>query len=280
MTMMMTGRVLLVCALCVLWCGTSGGRCDVEVVPVGDSPANSESGSGAPVKDTDHTVDGGAGVVSAEQSQMQNVGGPSLGAPQLQAGLPPESTVQQTHFDTGPTDLLSHSQSLQEERQVGSPDGSPGRPAASPSQEERKNESNGDQPRNDPLSSSSNNEAVSSNSEERTEDTPRSTEIIDASPPEEGQEDENVTPYLEQPRETSTAAPAITTQTGSITPPDDGAAVTVKMSEKAPHSTRTTKTTDTTNTQNSDSSTAVSHTTFPLLLLLLVAAAAAAVVAA
>ncbi|ESS55619.1 hypothetical protein TCDM_12896 [Trypanosoma cruzi Dm28c] len=28
MAMMMTGRVLLACALCVLWCGTSGGRCD------------------------------------------------------------------------------------------------------------------------------------------------------------------------------------------------------------------------------------------------------------
>ncbi|RNC34890.1 mucin-associated surface protein (MASP), partial [Trypanosoma cruzi] len=28
---MMTGRVLLVCALCVLWCGTSGGRCDEDV---------------------------------------------------------------------------------------------------------------------------------------------------------------------------------------------------------------------------------------------------------
>ncbi|EAN92031.1 Mucin-associated surface protein (MASP) [Trypanosoma cruzi] len=31
MAMMMTGRVLLVCALCVLWCGTSGGRCDEDV---------------------------------------------------------------------------------------------------------------------------------------------------------------------------------------------------------------------------------------------------------
>ncbi|RNC32883.1 mucin-associated surface protein (MASP), partial [Trypanosoma cruzi] len=29
MAMMMTGRVLLVCALCVLWCG-AGGRCDEE----------------------------------------------------------------------------------------------------------------------------------------------------------------------------------------------------------------------------------------------------------
>ncbi|EKF30764.1 mucin-associated surface protein (MASP), putative [Trypanosoma cruzi marinkellei] len=35
MAMMMTGRVLLVCALCVLWCGLSGGvRCDEDVLPV------------------------------------------------------------------------------------------------------------------------------------------------------------------------------------------------------------------------------------------------------
>ncbi|EKF98838.1 mucin-associated surface protein (MASP), putative, partial [Trypanosoma cruzi] len=30
MATMMTGRVLLVCALCVLWCVTAGGRCDEE----------------------------------------------------------------------------------------------------------------------------------------------------------------------------------------------------------------------------------------------------------
>ncbi|EKF30755.1 mucin-associated surface protein (MASP), putative, partial [Trypanosoma cruzi marinkellei] len=30
MAMMMTGRVLLVCALCVLWCGIAGGICDEE----------------------------------------------------------------------------------------------------------------------------------------------------------------------------------------------------------------------------------------------------------
>ncbi|KAF8306882.1 Mucin-associated surface protein (MASP), subgroup S049 [Trypanosoma cruzi] len=32
MAMMMTGRVLLVCALCVLWCG-AGGRCDEDELP-------------------------------------------------------------------------------------------------------------------------------------------------------------------------------------------------------------------------------------------------------
>ncbi|EKF30710.1 mucin-associated surface protein (MASP), putative [Trypanosoma cruzi marinkellei] len=35
MALMMTGRVLLVCALCVLWCGAGGGRCDEEGVGVG-----------------------------------------------------------------------------------------------------------------------------------------------------------------------------------------------------------------------------------------------------
>ncbi|EAN98640.1 Mucin-associated surface protein (MASP) [Trypanosoma cruzi] len=41
MAMMMTGRVLLVCALCVLWCGTPGGRCEEggtgEALPVASS---------------------------------------------------------------------------------------------------------------------------------------------------------------------------------------------------------------------------------------------------
>ncbi|KAF8296738.1 Mucin-associated surface protein (MASP), subgroup S080 [Trypanosoma cruzi] len=39
MAMMMTGRVLLVCALCVLWCGAGGGGCD-------DTPQALLSGSG------------------------------------------------------------------------------------------------------------------------------------------------------------------------------------------------------------------------------------------
>ncbi|KAF8280412.1 Mucin-associated surface protein (MASP) [Trypanosoma cruzi] len=39
MAMMMTGRVLLVCALCVLWCGAGGGGCD-------DTSQASSSGSG------------------------------------------------------------------------------------------------------------------------------------------------------------------------------------------------------------------------------------------
>ncbi|EKG02289.1 mucin-associated surface protein (MASP), putative [Trypanosoma cruzi] len=44
MAMMMTGRVLLVCALCVLWCG-AGGRCDeVETTALGSRAGVSGSG--------------------------------------------------------------------------------------------------------------------------------------------------------------------------------------------------------------------------------------------
>ncbi|EAN93167.1 Mucin-associated surface protein (MASP) [Trypanosoma cruzi] len=54
MAMMMTGRVLLVCALCVLWCG-AGGRCEdlgtFSSEPVVDNPVNapgSKKGSDLP----------------------------------------------------------------------------------------------------------------------------------------------------------------------------------------------------------------------------------------
>ncbi|KAF8286909.1 Mucin-associated surface protein (MASP), subgroup S030 [Trypanosoma cruzi] len=49
MAMMMTGRVLLVCALCVLWCG-AGGRCDEGLVeiPAGGKGALGSTGTSVP----------------------------------------------------------------------------------------------------------------------------------------------------------------------------------------------------------------------------------------
>ncbi|KAF5217191.1 Mucin-associated surface protein (MASP) subgroup S080 [Trypanosoma cruzi] len=50
MAMMMTGRVLLVCALCVLWCG-AGSRCDEEedtALVVGPPGGRSNDGKGGP----------------------------------------------------------------------------------------------------------------------------------------------------------------------------------------------------------------------------------------
>ncbi|PBJ81166.1 mucin-associated surface protein [Trypanosoma cruzi cruzi] len=46
---MMTGRVLLVCALCVLWCGTAGGKCtEVGKAPAGGARGGSGVGEKPP----------------------------------------------------------------------------------------------------------------------------------------------------------------------------------------------------------------------------------------
>ncbi|EAN93298.1 Mucin-associated surface protein (MASP) [Trypanosoma cruzi] len=278
MAMMLTGRVLLVCALSVLWC-IAGGRCDEEEeAPLVGPPLNSTS-VGVSENATGHTAPSDAGVLSAEQKQLN-----PLGALPLQAALQPESPKEQTHSSPEHKDPLPPSTQLQEERQGGPDEGILKEPGASLSQEDKKHTSIGDQQRNDPPPASSNKDVVSNNSEESTEDTSRSAEIIGGAPFEEVQERENVTLSLEQPRETSTAAPAITNQTSSTTPPDQSESNTVKMSDATPQSIGTANTNDsTTKIDSSDSSTAVSHTTSPLLLLLLpvvACAAAAAVVAA
>ncbi|KAF8303703.1 Mucin-associated surface protein (MASP), subgroup S004 [Trypanosoma cruzi] len=280
MAMMMTGRVLLVCALCVLWSG-AGGVCTDEVVPVDEPPVISASGgSGAADKDTGRAVPGGAENLSAQQSQLQKVGDSSPGISSLEAPSGIESTKQQTQSDHKHKDPVRPSQLSGEQRQDEQHEGPPGKPGASLGQEERKHALDGVPERNDPPPASSNNNTVSSNSGERREDTPRSTEIIVAAPSDEGQERENVIPSLEQPRETSTAAPAVTTQTSSTTPTDVSESNTVKMSDASQQTTGTANTNVTTTPADSDSSTAVSHTTSPLFLLLVVACAAAAAVVA
>ncbi|EAN98160.1 Mucin-associated surface protein (MASP) [Trypanosoma cruzi] len=281
MAMMMTGRVLLVCALCVLWCGVGGGGCTEGQLPDVGPPVNPASGAGVTHNPVDHTVPDGAGKHSAEQTQLNNVEGSASREVSLEAPLQPVSTTQQTPSSSEPTDSLTNSQSSGGKRQDVQHEGPPGRPGTSPSQEDNTKVSNGNQQSIDPPSPSGNDDVVSSNSGERTEDTPGSTETFDAAPSEEGQERENVTPFLEQPRETSTAAPAVTTQTSSTTPTDVGESSTVKMSEASPQSTGTANTNDTTTKiGDSDGSTAAFHTTSPLLLLIVVACAAAAAVVA
>ncbi|PBJ71386.1 mucin-associated surface protein [Trypanosoma cruzi cruzi] len=281
MAMMMTGRVLLVCALCVLWCGASGGGCTEGQLPVVGPLVNSESGSGVFTDNpAGHTVPGGAGNPLADQTQLNNVEGSAPREVSLEAPLQSVSTTQQTPSSSEHTDSLTHLKPSGEERQDGTPKGPPGRPGTSPGQEDNKDVSNGNQQSIDPPSHSGKDDIVSRNSGERREDNPSSTEIFDAAPSEEGREPENDTPSLEQPRETSTAAPAITTQTISMTPPEENASNTVKMSDASPQSTGTVQANHTASTQNSDGSTAVSHTTSPLLLLLVVACAAAAAVVA
>ncbi|EAN98536.1 Mucin-associated surface protein (MASP) [Trypanosoma cruzi] len=282
MAMMMTGRVLLVCALCVLWCGAGGGGCTEKLAASAEITVDSASGGVVPDTATSHTAPGGAGDVSAKELQLNPVKGSASGSPPLQDALKLEPLTEQPHSDQENTDPPPHSKSFQEERRDGTPENSPGESGALPSQEDTKHASIESPEINNPPPYSTNNNTVSRNSEERTEDNSGSTETLDAAPSEEGQEREKVTSSLEQPRETSTAAPTVTTQTTSMTPPKDSESRSVKMSDASPHSTVTvTQTNHTaTITQNSDSSTAASPTISPLLLLLVVACAAAAAVVA
>ncbi|KAF5213873.1 Mucin-associated surface protein (MASP) subgroup S010 [Trypanosoma cruzi] len=76
MAMMMTGRVLLVCALCVLWCGACGGRCqEVLLVSQSDVPGeiegergHSQGSSGFKTPDS-HTPDSETSVRDVQQEQ-------------------------------------------------------------------------------------------------------------------------------------------------------------------------------------------------------------------
>ncbi|EKG00917.1 mucin-associated surface protein (MASP), putative [Trypanosoma cruzi] len=67
--MMMTGRVLLVCALCVLWCVTPGGRCDEGKM------AGSGSGGGRPPesKELEKSPEGPQGLQGGVPGVKENV---------------------------------------------------------------------------------------------------------------------------------------------------------------------------------------------------------------
>ncbi|KAF8295359.1 Mucin-associated surface protein (MASP), subgroup S026 [Trypanosoma cruzi] len=59
MAMMMTGRVLLVCALCVLWCG-AGGRCDEDELPQASLLGASSSFVGKGLQESSPIAQGGS----------------------------------------------------------------------------------------------------------------------------------------------------------------------------------------------------------------------------
>ncbi|EKF27549.1 mucin-associated surface protein (MASP), putative, partial [Trypanosoma cruzi marinkellei] len=208
MAMMMTGRVLLVCALCVLWCGAGGGGCAEVLLPDTEQCVDSASIDGVPDSATGHTASIGAGGLYAQQIELEKVGVSQPGSRPLQAASEPESPTEQAHTSSQHTDSLTHSPASGEDLQEVSPADPPEEPESTPSPQEKKNESIEDPERNDPPASSSTNNNVSSTSEEPTEDTLKNDEIVDVAPSKEGQEGENVTTSLEQSQGNSTAAPA------------------------------------------------------------------------
>ncbi|PWV21001.1 Mucin-associated surface protein (MASP) [Trypanosoma cruzi] len=83
---MMTGRVLLVCALCVLWCG-AGGRCDEEVVEIpvgGGKVAVGSTGTSTPGSDSSDPTKGLPKVnQSTEKSEGKSLEGKEVKNDQL-----------------------------------------------------------------------------------------------------------------------------------------------------------------------------------------------------
>ncbi|KAF8303797.1 Mucin-associated surface protein (MASP), subgroup S079 [Trypanosoma cruzi] len=102
MAMMMTGRVLLVCALCVLWCG-AGGRCDegeaaVHGVPPDVPASGAEDGLGgtrnaAPAPDSQIQSSG------EEQQHKSREGRPALPEGSSEEEEEEEETVEDENLD-------------------------------------------------------------------------------------------------------------------------------------------------------------------------------------
>ncbi|EAN86324.1 Mucin-associated surface protein (MASP) [Trypanosoma cruzi] len=276
MAMMMTGRVLLVCALCVLWCGAAveaegdGSGGSAELLPESQEPEKSPEGT----QDFGHEAGG------------------------LKEELTPTSADEDDEDDDD-----YEGAEAEEEKQIEGQSGEKGNAAPDPVSGEKKLIGTEQQTRQSivsaedtPLSGNRESNAILTQTKiEGTKDSDKNPPAVenplttvnreqtlhaegnlpplpevDDSREHDGKDTTSEDKKNVQPPETA-ATPTSHRDKGSEGTGDDTNATTV-----------TANTTDTTNTQNSDSSTAVSHTTSPLLLLLLLVAcaAAAAVVAA
>ncbi|KAF8303788.1 Mucin-associated surface protein (MASP), subgroup S002 [Trypanosoma cruzi] len=292
MAMMMTGRVLLVCALCVLWCGAGGGFADEEKA----------AGSGS-----------GAELPPASKPVVT----PPVGSQGLQHGVT-VVTEEVSPISSPPQDEDADGDDEDEEMEDGETEEKEGKRTAGQSGQG-----------GTVLIGSGSREEILSGNEKKTGQSILSAEGISPSGSRESnanatqtefekkkEPDEN-TPAVENPLTTGNGEntlPAGIAEGNFPSSPEDGVdsrkqdgeettsegkknfqspatAATPQnhrdegsegTEEDTKATTVTANTTDTTNTQNSDGSTAVSHTTSPLLLLIVfvACAAAAAVVAA
>ncbi|PWU88667.1 Mucin-associated surface protein (MASP) [Trypanosoma cruzi] len=125
MAMMMTGRVLLVCALCVLWCGAGGGYAEDDDVVFGHPGTRGERGGGAvgesPPAGGSNGGSGGSKADSPHGSESEPLDSTSdeesssLDIDQELDPNPPEEHVlqkevdpigKQDHSESGPQDAL------------------------------------------------------------------------------------------------------------------------------------------------------------------------------
>ncbi|KAF8303718.1 Mucin-associated surface protein (MASP), subgroup S002 [Trypanosoma cruzi] len=285
MAMMMTGRVLLVCALCVLWCGAGGGFADEEKA--------AGSGSGGELPPASNPVvtppvgsqglQNGVTVVTEEVSPISSPpqGGDADGDDEdeeMEDGETEEKEGKRTAGQSGQGGTVAPGSDSREENLICSekktglsilsaegisPSGSRESNAnATQAEFEKKNTDENPPAIENPLTTGNGENTLPGGG-----NLPSSPEDGVDSRKQDGEETTS-----EGKKNVPSPATAVTPQShreGSEGTGEDTKATTVTANK-----------TDTTNTQNSDSSTAVSHTTSPLLLLLVVACAAAAAVVA
>ncbi|EKF32250.1 mucin-associated surface protein (MASP), putative [Trypanosoma cruzi marinkellei] len=291
MAMMMAGRVLLVCALCVLWCG-AGGRCDG-----GGTAGIGNGGGGTPTESEQlETIpQGSADLNDASPGVKENVAPPSYPSKDDEddddddddddedGGTGDEEDAERgTEGKGGQGETVavcsdSTKQNLSDvEQQTGQPIVSSGDISLSATQE-----SNANLMQTAVTGKKETDENTTAGENALTTVNGRNTlpaGIAGGTPPPpkdgaDSREQDGEDTTSEGNKNVPSPETAATPQ--SHRPKD--AEVTGK---DAKATTVTANTTDTTITQNSDGSTAASHTTSPLLFLFVVACAAAVVVAA
>ncbi|EKF29747.1 mucin-associated surface protein (MASP), putative [Trypanosoma cruzi marinkellei] len=302
MAMMMTGRVLLVCALCVLWCGT-GGRCDGEDTA---GPGNGNEQLPPESQQLETLPQGPPGLKGESPGDKEKVTPSSSTSVNEDSENDDDEDDKDDDDDDEDMDEV-HSWTEDEEDaekgKVGQSDQGEKVAIGSYSTEQNLNDV-GQQTGQSILSSrdislsdthKSNDNLTQKEVEEKKkteESTPAaenalttanggntlSAGIAEGNPPPPS-EDGVDSRKQEGEDTTSEGNKNVSSPETAATPQSHRPKGTEVTGKDAKAKTVTANITDTTNTQNSDSSTAVSHTTSPLLLLL-VACAAAAVVAA
>ncbi|PBJ78616.1 mucin-associated surface protein [Trypanosoma cruzi cruzi] len=280
MAMMMTGRVLLVCALCVLWCG-AGGACDKDATrPAGSLGA---SAGGGRVEATPASSDTTPENKPQKEKGAVGVTGKGDQKGQLEA---PKETPKASEIQELPSNSSQAPQS--------------GGGASVTASETTDNQDQKEEDNKEKKKEEAKQQEEAKDEEEEEEEV--KVELDGANEEGDTKEEETVTGITggmpaggqEQPSLSSAAEGAsnITNPNSTQTPGDDDpAADSARTAEgkqnenkdanpkETPLTAAATKNTTAT-TGDSDGSTAVSHTTSSLLLLLVVACAAAAAVVA
>ncbi|EAN99569.1 Mucin-associated surface protein (MASP) [Trypanosoma cruzi] len=278
---MMTGRVLLVCALCVLWCGAGCGRCEEEGTAVPESDADLPLASKQLENSPQDTQGLNGGVPGANVNVPPASPEPREGEDDVDDDDSEETEAQEEIIEgqSGQGGTAAIGSDSMEENLIGSekktgqsivpakdiPHSGSQESNANPTQKEIEKKDSG---KNTPAVGNALTTRNGENTLPAEGNPPSSPKSSDDSRKQDGEdttseEEENV-----PPPETA-ATPQSHRDKGTEGTVEDTKATTV-----------TANTRDTTSTQNSDGSTAVSHTTSPLLLLLLVSCAAAAAVVA